>query len=409
MSAFADAPPRHVGVFLFADFGHIGPTLGLTRELVRRGHRVTYFVDHQYSEVIERTGARAVVYKSRRGAFFKEPYAGAARLAAEGHDLLVESMERVYPLALSTLAADPPDIVLYDFESFAAARMTAHTLGGVTTVQLGVSHASNEAFSLRELLFDPDDPSIREGAAAVMRFALDHGLAPDGLGRFLREWDERNLAFLPRDFQIEGSTFDERFAFVGPTVTEPEGDVPWSPPAGGRRLALVSLGTESNHQRDFFRTCVDAFDGADWHVVMTLGRDGDLAGLGALPPHVEAHRWLPHPVVLRHADVLVCHGGMGSVMEALYFATPVVAVPTQSFELALTAGRLDELGLGRMINGDRLTAHTLAAAVGGIMADPESPERMARMRASIREAGGAVRAAGLLEQWAARADPDPPS
>lgn len=124
---------------------------------------------------------------------------------------------------------------------------------------------------------------------------------------------------------------------------------------------------------------------------------------------MEAHRWLPHPVVLRHADVLVCHGGMGSVMEALYFATPVVAVPTQSFELALTAGRLDELGLGRMINGDRLTAHTLAAAVGGIMADPESPERMARMRASIREAGGAVRAAGLLEQWAARADPDPPS
>lgn len=60
-------------MFLFADFGHIGPTLGLTRELVRRGHRVTYFVDHQYSEVIERTGARAVGYKSRRGAFFKEP------------------------------------------------------------------------------------------------------------------------------------------------------------------------------------------------------------------------------------------------------------------------------------------------------------------------------------------------
>ncbi|MEU8784996.1 macrolide family glycosyltransferase [Streptomyces sp. NPDC048637] len=409
MSAFADGPPRHVAVFLFADFGHIGPTLGLTRELVRRGHRVTYFVDHQYSEVIEATGARAVGYTSRRGAFFKEPYADAARLAAEGLDLLVESMERVHPLALSTLAADPPDIVLYDFESFAAARMTAHVLGCVTTVQLGVSHVSNEVFSLREMLFDPDDPSIREGGTAVMRFAQDNGIAPDGLGRFVREWDERNLGFLPREFQIEGSTFDERFAFVGPTVTEPEEDAPWSPPADGRRLALVSLGTEANQQRDFFRTCVDAFDEADWHVVMTLGRDGDLAGLGALPPHVEAHQWLPHPVVLPHADVLVCHAGMGSVMEALSFATPVVAVPPQTFELTLTARRLAELGLGRMINGDQLTADTLAAAVGDIVADPESPERMARMRASIRGAGGAVRAAGLLEQWAVRADADVPS
>ncbi|WP_432146307.1 macrolide family glycosyltransferase [Streptomyces sp. bgisy084] len=406
MPASADAPPRHVAVFVFADFGHISPTLGLTRELVRRGHRVTYLVDHRYTEAVERAGARAVGYTSRRGAFAKVPDTGAARLAAEGHELLVESMETVHPLAVSALAADPPDVVLYDFESFPAARMTARTLGCATTVQLGISHAANEAFSMRALLFDPDDPSLRAGGAALMRFAQDNGLAPDALGRFVREWDERNLAFLPREFQIEGTTFDERFAFVGPTVDGPEGDVPWSPPADGRRLALVSLGTESNQQRDFFRTCADAFDGAEWQVVMTLGRDADLAGLGDLPPHVEAHRWLPHPAVLPHADVLVCHGGMSCLMEALHFATPVIVVP-QGFEHALTARRVDELGLGRAIDRDRLTADTLGAAVGDIMADPETPERMAWMRASVQGAGGAVRAAGLLEQWAGQAASTP--
>ncbi|MEU8685215.1 macrolide family glycosyltransferase [Streptomyces sp. NPDC048611] len=399
MSAFAATPRRHVAVFVFADFGHLSPTLGLTRELIRRGHRVTYFVDHQYREVVERTDARAVVYTSRRGAFAKVPDADAARMAAEGHDLLVESMERVYPLALSTLAADPPDLVLYDFESFPAARMIAHTLGGVPTVQLGISHVSNEVFSMRRLLLDPDAPSMREGGAALMRFAGNNGLAPDGLARFLREWDDRNLAFLPREFQIEGTTFDESYVFVGPTVTAPEEDVPWSPPADGRRTALVSLGTESNRQRDFFRTCADAFDGAEWQVVMTLGREADLAGLGDLPPHVQAHRWLPHPAVLPHADVLVCHGGMSCLMEALHFATPVVVVP-QGFEHTLTARRVAELGLGRMIDRDRLTADTLGAAVGDIVADPEIPERMAWMRASVRAAGGAARAARLLEQWA---------
>ncbi|MGW8554790.1 macrolide family glycosyltransferase [Streptomyces tubercidicus] len=402
MSAFAATPRRHIAIFVFADFGHISPTLGLARELIGRGHRVTYFVDHRYREVVEQTGARAVGYPSRRGAFLKAPDTGPARLAAEGHDLLVESMERVYPLALATLAADPPDVVLYDFESFPAARMTAHTLGCATTVQLGISHASNEVFSLRNLMFDREDPSLLKGATALMRFAQDNDLATEALGHFFREWDERNVAFLPREFQIEGTTFDGRFAFVGPTVTEPEGEPPWSPPADGRRVALVSLGTESNQQRDFFRTCVDTFDGADWQVVMTLGRDADLDALGDLPPHVEAHQWLPHTAVLPHADVLVCHGGMSCLMEALHFATPVIVVP-QAFEHALTARRVDELGLGRMIDRDQLTVDTLGAAVDGIVADPESPERMAWMQASVRRAGGATRAAGLLEEWAAPA------
>ncbi|MFE3497602.1 macrolide family glycosyltransferase [Streptomyces sp. NPDC059175] len=390
---------RHVAVFVFADFGHVNPTLGLTRELVARGHRVTYVVDHRYTELVERAGARAVGYASRRGAFGKVPDPSAARLAAEGYQLLVETMDTVCPLAVAALASDVPDVVLYDFESFAAARMAAHLLGCTTTVQLSPSHASNETFSMRAQMLDPEDPSMREGGEALMRFTSDHGLAPEELGRFLAEWDDRNVVFQPREFQIEGGSFDDRFAFVGPSVVEDGAAVPWAPPGDDRRLALVSLGTESNRQRDFFRTCLDAFDGDDWHVVMTLGRGRDIAGLGPVPPYVEVHEWLPHPVVLPHADLLVCHAGMGSVMEALYFGTPLIAVP-QTFELALTARRLAELKLGRWIDRDQLTSQTLAAAVREIVTDPGTPERMARMRAHVRGAGGAVRAADLLEQWA---------
>lgn len=399
MSGSVAVSPRHVAVFVFADFGHVNPTLGLTRELVARGHRVTYVVDHRYTELVERAGARTVGYTSRRGAFGKVPDPSAERLAAEGYELLVETMETVCPRAVAALASDVPDVVLYDFESFAAARMTARLLGCTTTVQLSPSHASNEAFSMRAQLFDPEDPSMREGGAALMRFTQDHGLAPDELGRFLAEWDDRNLVFLPREFQIEGPTFDDRFAFVGPSVAE-DAAAPWTPPGDGRRLALVSLGTESNRQRDFFRTCLDAFDGDDWHVVMTLGRGSDLAALGPVPRTWSSTSGLPHPVVLPHADLLVCHAGMGSVMEALYFGTPLIAVP-QTFELALTARRLDDLKLGRWIDRDRLTADTLAAAVKELVTDPATPERMARMRAHVRGAGGAVRSADLLEQWAA--------
>ena len=39
------APVRHYALLLFADFGHIAPTLGVARELIARGHRVTYVID----------------------------------------------------------------------------------------------------------------------------------------------------------------------------------------------------------------------------------------------------------------------------------------------------------------------------------------------------------------------------
>ncbi|AXI80322.1 macrolide family glycosyltransferase [Peterkaempfera bronchialis] len=395
--------PRHVAVFVFADFGHVNPTLGLARELVARGHRVTYVVDRRFTEPIERTGARVVGYDSARGAFYRAPDPTHAQLAADGYQLLLESMETVFPLALAAFRNDPPDLVLYDFESFAAGRVAAHVLGAAS-VQLCPSHASNETFSMRARMFPADEALMRDGALAFIDFMEAHGIGTDQLARYGTEWDRRNLVFLPREFQIEGETFDDRYAFVGPSVAEPDGAVPWSPPRDGRRLALVSLGTESTGQRDLLRACAEAFDGADWQVVMTLGRGGERPWRHSLPPHVETHEWLPHPAVLPHADILVCHGGMGSIMEALYFATPVVAVP-QVLELSLSAQRLADLGLGRMVPHQGLTAATLARAVEGVLLDPGTPERLAWMRERVRGAGGAVRAADLLERWAAEPVP----
>ncbi|MFM9694089.1 macrolide family glycosyltransferase [Streptomyces europaeiscabiei] len=391
-------PARHYAVLLFADFGHIAPTLGVTRELLARGHRVTYVVDEAFAAAVEESGARAVTYTSARGDFYRAADPSPDRLARDGYNLLLDTIRTVFPLAQDALAADPPDVVLYDFETVAAGRVAARVLGAVP-VQVCPSHAAKEAFSLRAQMWDPGHPLMAEGAEMIIEFMGEHGIGLDEMGRYGAEWDERNLVFLPRAFQIEGDSFDERFAFVGPTFTEPAREL-WSPPADGRRTALVSLGTESGDRGGFFRLCAEAFDPADWHVVMTLGRGSDPSLLGPLPAHVEAHPWLPHPAVLPHADVFVCHAGMGSLMEALFYGTPVVAVP-RAHELALSAERLEQCGVGRSLPRAGLTAQVLAESVATLLTDPEGPAARARMRQAVRSAGGAVRAADLLEAWAA--------
>lgn len=113
-------PARHYAMLLFGDFGHIAPTLGVTRELLARGHRVTYVVDETFAAAVEESGARAVTYASARGDFYRAADPSPDRLAHDGYNLLLDTIRTVFPLARDALAADPPDVVLYDFETVAA-------------------------------------------------------------------------------------------------------------------------------------------------------------------------------------------------------------------------------------------------------------------------------------------------
>jgi dTDP-L-oleandrosyltransferase len=135
---------------------------------------------------------------------------------------------------------------------------------------------------------------------------------------------------------------------------------------------------------------------------MTLGGQVDPAALGDLPPNVEAHRWVPHVDVLEQATVCVTHGGMGTLMEALYWGRPLVVVP-QSFDVQPMARRVDQLGLGAVLPGEKADGDSLLAAVGAVAADPGLLARVEAMRGHVRRAGGAVRAADAVEAHLARA------
>jgi len=49
--------------------------------------------------------------------------------------------------------------------------------------------------------------------------------------------------------------------------------------------------------------------------------------VGPLPGNVLAYSWIPQFELLRHADALLTHGGMNSVLEALTWGVPMVLRP----------------------------------------------------------------------------------
>ncbi|MEV7020359.1 hypothetical protein [Streptomyces sp. NPDC093991] len=57
---------RHVAVFNVPMHGHVIPTLAVVRELVDRGHRVSYAVTAEFADGVHAAGATPVLHDAPR-------------------------------------------------------------------------------------------------------------------------------------------------------------------------------------------------------------------------------------------------------------------------------------------------------------------------------------------------------
>ncbi|MFD7863018.1 nucleotide disphospho-sugar-binding domain-containing protein [Streptomyces sp. NPDC059783] len=425
-------PPRtagrsgHIGVCTFPAYAHIAPAVPLMTELVRRGHRVTCFVTERFTELVRSSGAEAVVYPSRF------PWAdGPTGTPVE--NILAFFEEALAPL--ETVAArfdgDRPDLLAHDLAASEGARLLARSWD-VPVVQLCPTIASGPGFSMSERQsrevtgpppepVDPHDPAIAAFVDRRKRLLAGLGLDDSPLDGFGGD-DGDNIVFLPKEFQPAAETFDDRFSFIGPCLTDgseddgpkaerSEDDAPeaersassapeaggWQPP-DGRKVVLLSLGSSyTPDQAAFLRFCVEALAGSPWHLVVTLGHRVTAEELGPLPDHVETHQWLRHPEVLRHASAFITHAGMGSVMESLVHGVPMVFVPFH-IDQRVIAQQAAGLDLGRVLMRESASAAALRAAVDEVVSGPDVAAAVAAMRRHVREAGGAARGADAVER-----------
>ena len=395
-----DVSGGHVAFFGFPGFGHLRPTLPVVRELLSRGHEVSYVVAERFAGVVAETGARVLTYPSA----FPESMPDV-HTADDLAEVLAHYLDEAYaPLAAAwpEFADRPVDLVVQDVLSTDVGTLVARR-AGCGVVRLFAGFGGNDEVPLNgsetELEGPPLDPAHPALAACGERitallgkFGLDTPPEfPPGGGEVVA-----NLVFVPRAFQPRPECFGDDFVFVGPTGDDGAAADGWAAPAEDVPVVLVSLGTSSNSNPGFFTACGQAFAGTGWRVVMTTaGHVGDdLAA--AMPDNVELHSWLDHRAVLPHTDVVVCQAGTGSLMDAFGHGVPVVAVP-QRPEARVTAQQVERLGLGRALLDD-VTGDDVRDAVLAVAADAAVAAEVAGMRAAIQASGGAKKAADVLER-----------
>lgn len=159
--------------------------------------------------------------------------------------------------------------------------------------------------------------------------------------------------------------------------SEPDATAPaWlSAPAEWPRIYLT-LGTVSSVAVDVLRRAVHELAELDAEILVALGPDGDADALGEAPTGVHVERFVAQSAVLPHIDLIVHHGGTGTVLAALEAGLPQLLLPQHA---------------DQFLNADILAAVHAARALTDVLARPGEVEAMARALL----AGTAERSAAL--------------
>jgi MGT family glycosyltransferase len=167
----------------------------------------------------------------------------------------------------------------------------------------------------------------------------------------------------------------------------------------------VTLGTVWNRDLSFFRIVLGSVASRPLNVVAALGPGRDPADLGPQPPNVRVGGFIPHAQLLGRCDLVICHGGAGTILDALAAGLPLLIVP-QAADNFCSATRVVAAGAGRSLHNADLTAAAVGrevdlllsqasyrekavAIAAEIAAMPSARDALAALTALVAEAGGA--------------------
>ncbi|MFF9454108.1 macrolide-inactivating glycosyltransferase [Streptomyces flaveolus] len=387
----------HIAMFSIAAHGHVNPSLEVIRELVARGHRVTYAIPPLFAEKVAETGAEPKPWNSTLPGPEADPEAWGTTLLDNVEPFLNDAVQAL-PQLIEAYEGDEPDLVLHDITSYPA-RVLAHRWG-VPAVSLSPNLVAWEGYEqeVAEPMWEEPRKTER-GRAYYARFHAwleENGITqhPDPfVGR-----PARSLVLIPKALQPNADRVDETVhTFVGACQGDRAAEGDWRRPDGAEKVVLVSLGSSFTKRPAFYRECVKAFgDLPGWHLVLQVGKHVDRAELGDVPANVDVRTWVPQLAVLKEADLFVTHAGAGGSQEGLATATPMIAVP-QAVDQFGNADMLQALGVARHLSTEDATAEALRTAALALVDDPEVAARLKEIQEQMAQEGGTRRAADLIE------------
>lgn len=149
--------------------------------------------------------------------------------------------------------------------------------------------------------------------------------------------------------------------------SQDDGEVPdWLRRPGDGPRAYITLGTVAFGAVEALRRAVCETEAQGVEVLVAVGPEGDPSLLGPLPERVHVERFVPQQKVLPLVDLVVHHGGTGTILGCFANGLPQVLMP-QGADQFINAERMLELGAGRVVRNEQPDGE-IGRAVAGILA-----------------------------------------
>jgi UDP:flavonoid glycosyltransferase YjiC (YdhE family) len=184
---------------------------------------------------------------------------------------------------------------------------------------------------------------------------------------------------------------------VGPLMWEPPGERV-EPPPGSGPVVLIAPSTAQDAENRLLRSALAGL--ADEPVrVIAIWTGREPAPPSPTPGNAVVVPWLSYAQTMPACDLVVSHGGHGTLVRALTTGRPVVICPAGG-DMAENAARVDWAGVGVRLPRRFCTPTGIRLAVQRALSQPRLRQRAAELAAwSAANPAGPV-AVAELERWA---------
>jgi UDP:flavonoid glycosyltransferase YjiC (YdhE family) len=342
-------------------FGHVYPLMPLALAARAAGHDVEFattgaflaklralgFVTHDVGMTLE--DAQVTLAASLRATGIPRGADGRPDLEIGGR-LFIDVIGRPTASELASLLPRlRPDLVVYEQYEFGAA-VVAHAAGIPA-----VCHALSPR--------PADDDIARFAGARLDRLWAEHQVAPGSFDVFT---GDAYLDIFPTVLQLPSFLAEPARMRMRPIpFAEPGASLPAWITSTRRPLVYLTLGTIVATD-EVLRPAVDGLGRLEFDVLLALG---SAAGrdLGTLPANVRTEAFVDQAGLFRHADLVVHHGGSGTLLGALAHGIPQLLLPKGADQFA-NADLMAAAGLAAVLEPSAATPETVAAAASCALA-----------------------------------------
>ena len=157
---------------------------------------------------------------------------------------------------------------------------------------------------------------------------------------------------------------------------------PWLAETPTRPRVYLTLGTVSFGAVEVLSRAIAETAALDVDLLVTVGPEGEPSALGAVPDNVHVERFVAQSAVLPLVDLIVHHGGTGTVLSALEVGLPQLLLP-QGADQFFNAEILTEAGAGRGLPNDAQQPGAIGEAVQALLGDASERRTAAKLRDEI--------------------------